>query len=224
MTREEAKKEIISLKWNEKERNNTARVGAMYCFHNCDINRNQTMLPYLNDFFVGEIPSAGYSSLKYWKFICKQATEDIPVFTECEVRNERIRQFRRWWNQPWITIPENRLFDTGVAADFQNVYIIESYIQINFHGCAFGGYDSYSSKEVVPHRVGTYGIIPKGSLIWHNDSKTHYISDRLILDFNKVDSSAIMEIEEIEEEKHLSFDEILDAFDREFKRKKKKKK
>ena len=34
------KEEIIKLVWNEVTERQTARVGAMYCFHNCDLNRN----------------------------------------------------------------------------------------------------------------------------------------------------------------------------------------
>lgn len=32
--------EKITLTWTETESSDSARVGAMYCFHSCDINRN----------------------------------------------------------------------------------------------------------------------------------------------------------------------------------------
>lgn len=32
--------EKIILNWAEKESNNSGRLGAMYCFKNCDVNRN----------------------------------------------------------------------------------------------------------------------------------------------------------------------------------------
>ena len=32
--------EKITLTWTETESSDSARVGAMYCFHKCDINRN----------------------------------------------------------------------------------------------------------------------------------------------------------------------------------------
>jgi hypothetical protein len=32
--------EKIVLTWTEKESNETARMGAMYCFKSCDVNRN----------------------------------------------------------------------------------------------------------------------------------------------------------------------------------------
>jgi len=32
--------EKIVLTWTEKESEETARMGAMYCFKSCDVNRN----------------------------------------------------------------------------------------------------------------------------------------------------------------------------------------
>ena len=32
--------ERIVLTWTEKDSNETARMGAMYCFKSCDVNRN----------------------------------------------------------------------------------------------------------------------------------------------------------------------------------------
>lgn len=32
--------EKIILNWTEKESSNSARLGAMYCFKSCDVNRN----------------------------------------------------------------------------------------------------------------------------------------------------------------------------------------
>ena len=33
-------KETIRLVWREINERQTVRVGAMYCFHSCDLNRN----------------------------------------------------------------------------------------------------------------------------------------------------------------------------------------
>lgn len=37
---EKNENEKLVLNWTEEEYENTARVGVMYCFHSCDINRN----------------------------------------------------------------------------------------------------------------------------------------------------------------------------------------
>lgn len=33
-------KDTIVLTWTEKDIHETKRIGVMYCFHSCDINRN----------------------------------------------------------------------------------------------------------------------------------------------------------------------------------------
>ena len=133
---------------------------------------------YLEDFYVGDELRGPY---KFMKFVCKQTDKDIPVFVECQVQ-EGGRQFRWWWNGPWHSIPDNKIFDTGVSTDFKHTEFLESFYAFNFSSSAFGGFDSYKSKDAVfgtPQR----GFIPKNSYIWYCGE--HYISDRLIVNFNK---------------------------------------
>ena len=136
---------------------------------------------YLEDFYVGDVATDAIHPSKFMKFVCKQTDKDIPVFVECQVR-EGERQFRWWWNGPWISIPDNKIFDTGVSTDFKHTAFLESFYAFNFSSSAFGGFESYKSKDAVrgtPQR----GIIPKNSYIWYCGEQ--YISDRLIVNFNK---------------------------------------
>lgn len=143
---------------------------------------------YLEDFYAGDV-LLGTSPNKFMKFVCKKIDKDIPVFVECQVR-EGGRQFRWWWNGPWHSIPDNKIFDTGISEDFKHTKFLESFYAFNFSSGAFGGFDSYKSKDAVfgtPQR----GIIPKNSYIWYCGEQ--YVSDRLIVNFN---SGGKMSLEE----------------------------
>lgn len=135
---------------------------------------------YLKDFYVGDVLTEAIHPKKVRKFVCKQTDKDIPVFVECEVR-EGERQFRWRWNEPWLSIPDNKIFDTGVSTDFKHRKFLESFYGFNFSSTAFGGFDSYKSKDAV-RGTAQRGIIPKNSYIWCCGE--HYLSDKLLVCFN----------------------------------------
>ena len=135
---------------------------------------------YLEDFYAGDILTDAIHPKKVMKFVCKKTDKDIPVFVECQVR-EGGRQFRLWWNEDWISIPDNKIFDTGVSTDFKHKRFLESFYGFNFSSSAFGGFDSYKSKDAV-RGTAQRGIIPKNSYIWRCGE--HYLSDRLLVCFN----------------------------------------
>lgn len=139
---------------------------------------------------------------KVMKFVCKQATEDIAVFVPCLIRDEERRQFQWWWNDPYKPIPENRIYDTGTATDFKHTKLIETFYAFNYSSSAFGGHESYDSKESASYVTGVPGIIPKGSFYWCQ-GRCHYISDRLILDFNELKEMSLDEAIEHCREKEI---------------------
>ena len=133
---------------------------------------------YLEDFYVGDVLTDSIHPVKQMKFVCKQAEKDIPVFVPCIIRDEKMRQFKWWWGGDWKTIPENGVYDTGIAKDFKFTELLTTFYAFNFSGHAFGGFESE-----VPNRQknGAYGIIPKGGYYWKEFGT--YISDRLIINF-----------------------------------------
>ena len=135
---------------------------------------------YLKDFYAGNVWTNAIHPNKFMKFVCKKIDEDIPVFVECQVQ-EGGQQFRWWCNGHWHSLPDNKIFDTGVSEDFKHTKILESFYGFNFSSSAFGGFDSYKSKDAV-RGTAQRGIIPKNSYIWYCGE--HYISDRLIVNFN----------------------------------------
>lgn len=147
-------------------------------------------LLYLEDFYVGDVLTDAIHPNNFMKFVCKKIDEDIPVFVECQVQ-EGEQMFRWWWNGPWHSIPDNKIFDTGVSEDFKHTEILESFYGFNFSSSAFGGFDSYKSKDAV-FGTAQRGVIPKNSYIWCCGE--HYISDRLIVNFNN--NGEIMSLEE----------------------------
>ena len=144
---------------------------------------------YLEDFYVGDVLTDAIHPKKVMKFVCKQTDKDIPVFVECQVR-EGERQFRLWWNEDWLSVPDNKIFDTGVSTDFKHRKFLESFYGFNFSSTAFGGFDSYKSKDAV-RGTAKYGIIPKNSYIWYYGE--HYLSDRLIVNFNNLSTMSLDE-------------------------------
>ena len=155
---------------------------------------------YLNDFYAGDVLTDAIHPTKFMKFVCKRTNKDIHVFVECEVR-EGERQFRWWWNEPWLSIPDNKIFDTGVSTDFKHTEFLESFYGFNFSSSAFGGFDSYKSKDAV-RGTAQRGIIPKNSYIWYCEE--HYLSDRLIVNFNKESTMSLDEAIKHCEEKSCS--------------------
>ena len=137
-------------------------------------------LLYLEDFYVGDVLTNSIHPVKQMKFVCKQAEKDIPVFVPCIIRDEKMGQFKWWWGGDWQIIPENGVYDTGIAKDFKFTEFLTTFYAFNFSDSAFGGFESESPNH---QKNGAYGIIPKGSHYWKEGGQ--YISDRLIINFKK---------------------------------------
>lgn len=146
---------------------------------------------YLDDFYVGDVLTDSIHPVKQMKFVCKQAEKDIPVFVPCIIRDEKMRQFKWWWGGDWKIIPENEVYDTGIAKDFIYTKFLTTFYAFNFSNSAFGGFESESPNH---QENGAYGIIPKGVHYWKEGKK--YISDRLIIHFKN-------------ETKHMTLEEAI---------------